>query len=290
MKPELAIEIGTYLAGTSEVMARALHANGSGFLATVDPRSSESVPPILNKWPAELLERAKFAHISSMDLFLFFLERDTKADLIFIDGHHDYEFVAYDLAMAAKLIKPGGIIVMDNAELTGVFWAVEEFLRAQPAWRELGTAIKEHSSASPFDTMGSSFVNTAFLILQAPEAVSFTSTIPQSVIEDCSTITLEGLEVSLQAPRSSGVLHARVFLRTFYNITGRFPEQKMQTVKATIAAGADQCRLIFDEPIVIERKLGEVARRFELVAIWAPDDAEQAPCLMLDGKVRPIGE
>ena len=51
MQARFVIEIGTYYAGTTEVLARAMHANGAGHVMTIDPYGGQRVPAILEAWP-----------------------------------------------------------------------------------------------------------------------------------------------------------------------------------------------------------------------------------------------
>src|SRR6266478_6344751 len=53
LRPSVAVEIGTYLASTTEAMARAIAANSFGKLHTVDPYGAEKAPPIIARWPKE---------------------------------------------------------------------------------------------------------------------------------------------------------------------------------------------------------------------------------------------
>ncbi len=62
-------------------------------------------------------------------------------DLVLVDGGHDDQYALFDLQMTARLLKPGGIVIMDNAEQTGPFKAARTFLAENRAWRELGGAL-----------------------------------------------------------------------------------------------------------------------------------------------------
>jgi hypothetical protein len=42
-------------------------------------------------------------------------------DLIYIDGNHDYEVVCQDWAVCSQSVKPGGVIVLDDAGLTTAY-------------------------------------------------------------------------------------------------------------------------------------------------------------------------
>src|ERR1700724_4222813 len=70
LKPAHVFEIGTFLAGTSEAICRALEANGTGLLHTTDPFSLAAVPAILMKWPRALRRHVKFHHLDSMAFFM----------------------------------------------------------------------------------------------------------------------------------------------------------------------------------------------------------------------------
>jgi predicted O-methyltransferase YrrM len=140
-RPKFVLEIGSLFAGTTEVIARALWANGEGKLTTVDPYGGNRVPVILSQWPSELRQHVRFIPVSSAILFMDFLEEHQKIDLAFIDGNHDYEFVYFDLLSVARRIAPSGIVVLDNATISGVFFAVKTFLNLFPAW-----SVMEHRS------------------------------------------------------------------------------------------------------------------------------------------------
>lgn len=68
LRPRLAIEIGTYLASTTEAMARALADNGEDELHTVDPFALLARLNIA-RWPAELRKVTQFHLTDSMAYF-----------------------------------------------------------------------------------------------------------------------------------------------------------------------------------------------------------------------------
>ena len=47
-----------------------------------------------------------------MDFFARMVLEGKVFDLLLIDGNHDYEYALFDLQMAARLVRPGGIVVM----------------------------------------------------------------------------------------------------------------------------------------------------------------------------------
>src|SRR5580704_14992421 len=85
-KPQHVVEIGTYYGGTSEVICRALHENGSGVLHTVAPFEAERVIPIFDSWPRELRQHLEFYLMTSMEFYYRLDARGIRPEIAFIDG------------------------------------------------------------------------------------------------------------------------------------------------------------------------------------------------------------
>jgi hypothetical protein len=66
LRPRHVFEIGTFRAVTSQAIARAMHANGTGTLHTVDPFGIPEVHGILFRWPRELRRHVRFYPMDSM--------------------------------------------------------------------------------------------------------------------------------------------------------------------------------------------------------------------------------
>ncbi|HMF69739.1 MAG TPA: class I SAM-dependent methyltransferase, partial [Phyllobacterium sp.] len=167
MRPDVVAEIGTMYAGTAEVMARALWENGTGIVHTTDPLGGDRCPQIIESWPQELQRLTRFHALNSMDFFHHLDRQQVTLDLVLVDGNHDFEFALFDLQMSARLLRPGGIVIMDNVEQTGPFKASQLFLANNGEWRELGSAVASHARSAPFDNARASIPGTSFVILQA---------------------------------------------------------------------------------------------------------------------------
>jgi predicted O-methyltransferase YrrM len=214
MQPQSVAEVGTLFAGTTEVLARGLWENGAGEIHTADPFGAERCPEIIAAWPAELQRHARFYPLNSMDFFLEMARQRVTLDLALIDGNHDFEFALFDLQMAARLLRPGGIIVMDNSEQTGPFEAARAFVERHPAWRELGSAIGDYNSNNPFDATRTSLPWTSFIVLQAPPGVSIGRG-PHSWQMSLQAPFVGGLTLDMPTKPTAGVLHYRVYARGF---------------------------------------------------------------------------
>lgn len=273
LKPNHVLEIGTYKAGTSEILTHALSCNGHGTLITIDPFGQERVPPILKSWPESLKKHIVYMPVSSMDCFIHIEQRNILFDFLFVDGDHSYEYALFDLQMAARSSKPGAIIVMDNVEQTGVYWAVKTFLSLCPDWRELGSSINEYDLADPYNTMRPSFPDSSFLILQGPR---------QSVITDrprsfntsyAPQRGLAGFDLDFKGHQENGTMNALIFFRSFWHggYSGE-AEQKMKMMSFPIAKGETCRRITFDEPFITEHLPENSYRTFEIVLSWLPSD------------------
>ena len=227
MRPQLVAEIGTLHAGTTEVFARALWENGGGVVHTADPYGGDRCPAIIAQWPAELQRHAQFHAKSSMDFFARMVLESKTFDLVLIDGNHDYEYALFDLQMAARLIRPGGIVVMDNAEQSGPFKAARLFLAANPAWREIGGAIAAYEPFKPFEHERASLPDTGFLVLRAPDYLSIGEG-PHSWGQAwIDTPQLSGLRFQVVKP-CKGILLYQIYLRGFANANRWVKEERVE--------------------------------------------------------------
>ena len=171
LKPTHVFEIGTFLAGTSEAICRALQANGTGLLHTTDPFSLAAVPAILMKWPRELRQHVRFYHLDSMAFFMRMEQAGIRSQLSFIDGRHDYQFAMFDLSMAARTLDPGGLILLDNVSQPGPYLAALDFLRDTPGWRECGNPGGRSGDGLPFDKERARIHNSDLIALRAPSGL-----------------------------------------------------------------------------------------------------------------------
>ena len=283
LKPEAVAEIGTLFAGTTEVLARALWENGRGLVYTTDPFGGERCPGIIATWPQPLQDLTRFHALNSMDFLRDLDQRGIVLDLVLIDGNHEYEFALFDLQMAAKLLRPGGVIVMDNAEQTGPFKAARTFLTLNPAWREMGHAIASHDRARPFDATRTSVAGTSFILLQSPTNLPVGEDIQAWGEVRTKSSHFDGFTLELPGQTTAGTLHYQAILRAFPEGGGALSELK------TIGS----VRLDMDGPTTITHRFkapmrcADAARyTTEIDLAWEPDPG--APALALAGMPTPL--
>jgi predicted O-methyltransferase YrrM len=217
LRPEVVAEVGTLFAGTTELLATGLVENGHGTIHTTDPFGANRCPAIIGAWPQPLQSATHFHALNSMDFFLWLEQHRVALDLVLVDGNHDFEFALFDLQMAARLIRPGGVIVMDNAEQTGPFHATRAFIARNRAWTELGTSLARYDKSAPFDEARASVRSTSFLLLQAPSHLSIGEG-PHSWGQKFIDISqVGGFTLDLPPQTTAGVLSYQAILRGFGN-------------------------------------------------------------------------
>lgn len=273
-RPKLMVEIGTYFAGTTEVIARAMWANGNeANLVTIDPYGGHRVPGILSQWPPALRDFVVFLDKNSMDFYIEFGPHTPLIDIAFIDGDHSYEFVFYDLIALAKWARPGGIIILDDCNQPGVFWAAKHFLELNPGWREVSGVFDDFDATRPFATMRSSVEGVGCLILEAPQAFEITHNPISFTYSGIRQRGIGGFRLEPTADSGTGDLHVEIFLRSFYDdeSAGK-PEQLDTSFSTTIEDTQGIQTVALDQPFLTDLDTRATTRQAELAFIWHPRD------------------
>lgn len=288
MKPRAVAEIGTAFCGTSEIIARALWENGTGILHTTDPFGAERAPPIIRKWPEPLQDVTRFFPLSSMDFFIMLSEAKTMLDIAFIDGDHDFEFAYFDVLMAARLLRPGGVMVIDNTNQTGPYYAAAQFLHDNPDWIELGNAMTGFRSSQPFSIPRSSLPNSDCLLLKAPAAYSI-GRIPRSPGQLEAGPRITGFSMNIATPKFHGLLHYRFVLRAFRDGNREIEEYKRAgKIALNSATTGDVLNHHLDPPLVslMQERHGDCLHTLEIELAW--EGSETPGTLQLSAPPKPI--
>ncbi len=267
LKPDLALEIGTFKAGTTELMVRALLENKNGKLITIDPFGNDRVPPILKGWPKELHGYVAFSPVNSMELFMIAADQGLMFDLVFIDGDHSYPYASFDLDASAKRLVPGGVIVLDDYDQPGVYQAAKDFLARNPGWEEIAGVFNGADSPDPFGSMRPSVADSGFLVLTAPTDV-FISDRPASFeSRRAAEPTLTGFALERAPGNCKGTLHANVFWRSF---SPSDQEQLQTTVSTSLDASPGLLEINLPKPLVTTFDPADSHRMAEIVLWWQP--------------------
>ena len=85
----------------------------------------------------------EFHPTSSQVLLPQFLDEGRSFDLAFIDGNHRFDYVFVDLFYLGRLVKRGGIVILDDYNLSGIQKAVAFYL-TNLQWR-IEEVVEDHS-------------------------------------------------------------------------------------------------------------------------------------------------
>jgi hypothetical protein len=243
-KPQHVVEIGTYYGGTSEVICRALHENGSGTLHTVAPFEAESVFPIFESWPPELRRHLEFYLMTSMEFYYKLYARGIRPEIALVDGDHSYQAALFDIQSLAKSLARRGFLLVDDVSQPGPYYAAMDFLQRNPDWTQCEARSPKWADPNKaIDRERTSVPETDFEILRAPRGYSIGSR-PVSFGEMPSATEVKGL--CIHAESGGGILHAQCVLRGF------LPGAEEVTMAALDIAKPGKVNLLFAKPLKIE--------------------------------------
>lgn len=276
LRAEVVIEIGTYRASTTEAMARAVWANGRGCVHTIDPFADPALYEILSDFPTQLRNVVSLHEMSSADFFGMAFKQHMQADLVFVDGNHDYEFALFDLQCASRLLRSGGFIVLDNISQAGPFFASRDFLAQHPGWSEAGQNRTNYRPGLAFDPHRARIVNTDSCVLRSPRRylVGSRPTTPGEQVwlppELC------GILAVIAAP-ATGTLYAQAVIRIF-----GVPPVEI-TVEGSVILDNALGTIQIAMPWRFDAKDLEYPRRVELWLSWEggqPLELQEQPALL----------
>jgi predicted O-methyltransferase YrrM len=121
LRPKHVLEVGTHVGASTLHIARALRANGFGVLSTVDiidvnapeawwPKVGLPHPPIELARQLDCADIVRFVVSGAQS----FMKSPGNFDLIFLDGDHSPAAVYQEVALALRLLSPGGHILLHD--------------------------------------------------------------------------------------------------------------------------------------------------------------------------------
>jgi hypothetical protein len=239
---------------------------------------ADHITALLRFWPPQLLRHVQLYVGNSMAFFWEMIQHRTSPGLVFVDGNHDYEYAAFDIASAARCIAPGGFIFVDNIAQPGPFFAARDFLIANPAWRELGSSAMGYNREKAFDRHRTTIFNTDFFILRAPLTRQVRERPANFGVIVRIPNKINGLRVKFAPPAAPGTLHVQAVLRGF----GQKLEETVGEASLLIEPGMEMADATFNPAVELEKNQF-VSFTVEPWLIWHG----QAP-LMLRGDPEPF--
>src|SRR6185295_9731046 len=217
-------------------------------------------------------------------------------DLVFVDGDHDFESVAFDLQRASSIVVPGGFVLLDDADQPGVREAALRFLADCPDWKVLGRLSAEmlrQSSIIEFYRAAMSVEGTALWCLRSPDFIPLTNRLVTFGNFPFAGDEVHGIEFKIKPdalPTRSGALHYKVYLRAlpYSYSSGPVPLEYAVVGEAPIASlesGTDRTVLRFQNPMQQLRGLAHMSDYSKLVEIflkYIPDSASPERLSIID--------
>ena len=143
IKPKLSIEIGlAYGFSTLFILDAAFHTNAGRHIA-IDPFQDSMWHGIGRQAVKELSFDSKFEHIpeTSVTALTDLSKQGAKADYIYIDGAHTFDYALVDFFCSNRVLNVGGILIFDDMWMPAI-QKVASFIRSNMSgYQELPTAV-----------------------------------------------------------------------------------------------------------------------------------------------------
>lgn len=138
-RPALSLETGFAYGISALFIAEALRQNGSGRHIVIDPfeRTRYDGLGLRHVEEAGLAQYVTF-HEERSELCLPRLAGEgLRIDFAFVDGHHLFDYVVTECLLLARLLRVGGILVLDDTNLPSVGRACDFFAKNRLDFEEL---------------------------------------------------------------------------------------------------------------------------------------------------------
>ena len=273
LKPEVALEIGTFFGQTALQMAEAIAKNGKGKLITIDPFGESRVPGIIKTWPAEAQAVTEFQPMYSMQFFATLEAKMTRGGytslgVVFVDGNHAFEYALYDILSAAANVTPGGAIIVDNLEQLGPKLAVFEFMRMNRAWKFFhGARLYDADDLDPWALRPEPGKGIIWGVLLAPEGIPVTAKGYKARGKFKTNPVLNGLRLNVheaKQPTQLAITLLYVCRPYDFHIKGEGAKNVIRKSVAEVGPDDQTVDVIFEPPIAIEVSRSDMNYTYQL--------------------------
>jgi len=274
-RPELVLEIGTYFAGTSRVLADALVESGSGTLITLDPDDGRNpvVEQTIESWPAEVSDLTRYLFMPSDEFFIGLTAMpEISFGLMFVDGNHSYMAAMGDLLNCAEHASDDAVIVVDDYNQPSVFLAVRDFLKVRTDWVEISGKFDQALKGAPFEGMKSSLEGVPFLVLQGPATTGISERPRSWRLRDFKAASVTGINLSLAPGQGGGRLFANIILDSVTNVG---VDTSHRVLDMQVSPGATSTVIPLDPPLTTVSSDRALNNTCEITLVWEAEDGPQ---------------
>jgi predicted O-methyltransferase YrrM len=294
IQPHIVLEIGTFFAKTTKLLAEAMSDIGfNGKIITIDPYGEHRVPTIIKTWPDNLQSLVEFKPWNSMQFFLSLEDlhlSKSSLGLIFVDGHHNFEYALFDLVRSADYIQPGGVIVVDNLEQDGPREAVQCFLQRNPAWKLFfyGDIINTNKNLKPLPKPDQSKNKKLYWgALLAPLGIPISSHVFKMSQRNIKERRIKCIRFYVDHMTSPGtfIVNMNYYATPYdFHITGKgiIAERRMHSVN--VLSTDKEIDVIFDPPLNCGSEKSDMNISYEMELVYCCDSPEN-DYLLLNSKM-----
>jgi predicted O-methyltransferase YrrM len=285
LSPANILEIGSYFGNTSRVLAESVADAGAGSLVTIDPFGGERLPGIIAAWPRPQSAVTTFHPLNSMSYFAS-LEvvrtptgKNAPFNLIFVDGHHSYEYALFDILSSALYLRPGGAIVVDNVEQAGPAMAIASFLSRYRGWRLFSQSGKPLDPSFPESVPGAMGA-----ILLSPAGVEVSQIPYKFHFYGLARTSFTTVRMPLLPTGATGTLSASANLYSSpydLHITGVGMVSKVVNVTKRVAGHEPTTDIFFGSELAIQPYTDNAHTTLEMEVRFEPDQPA-APNVIVD--------
>ncbi len=267
-QPSAVLEIGTYYAGTSEIIARVLAATETGILFTIDALEAREtvVQEAMSRWPEAVRDVTTFAAVDSLGFFKrISLNPALRFDLAFVDGDHMHAPALMDLIHCARFAANGAVILVDDYQLPSVNWAVRDFLHLHPDWQEISGVFADGNEAAPLERLKPSVEGTSFLVLVGPDNNGVGARPVSYFHHEFAGAAIAGARLTFTPDHGSGTLSVMFIIDSVGKTS---VETTSRTISRQIEAQQNDLWLALEPPL--DAHYGSQAEKnsCELILIW----------------------
>jgi predicted O-methyltransferase YrrM len=144
VKPKLSIEIGMAYGFSTLFIMDSIFQTGCGHHIAIDPYQDSMWHGIGHQAVKELNFDSKFELIAETSVVALtdMCKRGVKADYIYIDGAHTFDYALVDFFCSDRVLEVGGIVIFDDMWMPSI-QKVASFIRANNngSYREVPTGV-----------------------------------------------------------------------------------------------------------------------------------------------------
>ena len=205
---------------------------------------------------------------------------DSPLGVVFVDGHHNFEYALFDIMRSADYLAPGGAIMVDNLEQQGPKGATIQFLRWNPAWSLLYKGYLFSADNVDQPTIGVSHDGEILWgVLLAPAGIQAAAHPTNLTKRNISYVPLRALDFNLRHISHPGTLRLDILYYAVphdYHITGKGISLQRSKGEACVSGRPSTVTVSFASPLALQITRPDVNVCYEIELSFESDVSSNA--------------